>query len=187
MKGGMNCKGTWQNLWATGKLILIVVTVSWVLTLCQSWRYPILSIYAANCTSIIPQWRYKNDLMGIGSPLGPKPTIPNNGNNLYQKDLIVSTGYKESSPIWLLLGNILIGISIQSMLDSDIPSSLLMNKDAYSEKSTSLYVSMINLRIKPLWTRNSLSRFLIFKALNKNNSEVFYSTYQLRVYFFIIY
>ena len=37
----------------------------------------------------------KKNLMGIASPLGPKPTIPNNGNNLYQKDLIVSTGYSQ--------------------------------------------------------------------------------------------
>ena len=25
----------------------------------------------------------KKNLVGTGSPLGPKPTIPNNGNNLY--------------------------------------------------------------------------------------------------------
>lgn len=36
-----------------------------------------------------------------------------------------------------------------------------------------------------MWIGNSLSRSLIFKALNKNNSQVFYSTHQLRVYFLL--
>lgn len=87
----MDCKGTQKIFWARWKYLGCgnSFTVFDILTYVKADSI----VYFKYVQSIVLQLylnkSIKTILMGIGSSLGPKSTISNNGNNLYQKDLII--------------------------------------------------------------------------------------------------